>query len=134
MVFVLRMACVCGVTVVQKVDTNPVDKMSLLVCGVVVLVAPPFGNSRITFFLGKIRSLSSFNIASISKLARITTHFCAPGILSSVQCSISKEFVEFVIVNYSLPKTLEVDAKAGNDVSCILVFCWGEIIGLQCLG
>ncbi len=54
LVFVLRVACVWGVAVVRKVDTDPVDKMSLLVCVVVVIVAPPFGNSRMIFFSGKI--------------------------------------------------------------------------------
>jgi len=76
LVFVLRVARVCGVAVVRKVDTDPADKMSLLVCVMVVVVAPPFGNSRMTFFSGKMRSLSSFNIASISRSACVTMHFC----------------------------------------------------------
>jgi len=36
LVFVLHVDCVCRVAVVQKVDTDPVDKMSLFVCGVAV--------------------------------------------------------------------------------------------------
>jgi len=36
LVFILCIDRICGVTVVQKVDTDPVDKMSLFVCRVAV--------------------------------------------------------------------------------------------------
>ncbi len=64
----------CVVPIIQKVETEPMERMSLLPCGS-FLVGAPLGMLMITCLLLKIRSLSFCNMDVISSSALVIMHF-----------------------------------------------------------